>query len=168
MPKTGRNDPCPCGSGQKYKRCCIAKDQAAEQATLAAERAKLEARKARSAAKAAQYRDELQKQVPGAYDETEELNYKSNSVVDLIADGKLDEAEQVARALLVDYPEVFDGHDRLGMVHEARGEDREAIDCYGQVVAFIRADPEQFEPGYEEEWLDLIAKLEAPAAPAAD
>src|SRR5947209_5813429 len=21
-PKIGRNDPCPCGSGQKYKRCC--------------------------------------------------------------------------------------------------------------------------------------------------
>jgi hypothetical protein len=21
--KTGRNDPCPCGSGQKYKRCCL-------------------------------------------------------------------------------------------------------------------------------------------------
>jgi uncharacterized protein len=21
-PKTGRNDPCPCGSGRKYKRCC--------------------------------------------------------------------------------------------------------------------------------------------------
>ena len=21
-PKTGRNDPCPCGSGQKFKRCC--------------------------------------------------------------------------------------------------------------------------------------------------
>ena len=21
-PKTGRNDPCPCGSGKKYKRCC--------------------------------------------------------------------------------------------------------------------------------------------------
>jgi uncharacterized protein len=20
--KTGRNDPCPCGSGRKYKRCC--------------------------------------------------------------------------------------------------------------------------------------------------
>jgi hypothetical protein len=24
--KTGRNDPCPCGSGKKYKRCCLAKD----------------------------------------------------------------------------------------------------------------------------------------------
>jgi uncharacterized protein YecA (UPF0149 family) len=21
-PKTGRNDPCPCGSGRKYKQCC--------------------------------------------------------------------------------------------------------------------------------------------------
>jgi len=24
-PKTGRNDPCPCGSGQKYKKCCLGK-----------------------------------------------------------------------------------------------------------------------------------------------
>lgn len=24
--KTGRNDPCPCGSGKKYKRCCLLKD----------------------------------------------------------------------------------------------------------------------------------------------
>jgi hypothetical protein len=27
LPKLGRNDPCHCGSGQKYKRCCYAKDQ---------------------------------------------------------------------------------------------------------------------------------------------
>jgi uncharacterized protein YecA (UPF0149 family) len=24
-PKIGRNDPCPCGSGKKYKKCCIMK-----------------------------------------------------------------------------------------------------------------------------------------------
>lgn len=24
-PKVGRNDPCPCGSGKKYKHCCLAK-----------------------------------------------------------------------------------------------------------------------------------------------
>lgn len=29
-PKVGRNDPCPCGSGKKYKKCCMAKDEAAE------------------------------------------------------------------------------------------------------------------------------------------
>ncbi|HEX3044263.1 MAG TPA: SEC-C metal-binding domain-containing protein [Bacillota bacterium] len=23
QPKTGRNDPCPCGSGKKYKKCCL-------------------------------------------------------------------------------------------------------------------------------------------------
>ena len=22
VPKVGRNDPCPCGSGKKYKKCC--------------------------------------------------------------------------------------------------------------------------------------------------
>jgi hypothetical protein len=27
--KAGRNDPCPCGSGKKYKKCCLAKDQEA-------------------------------------------------------------------------------------------------------------------------------------------
>jgi len=25
-PKVGRNDPCPCGSGRKYKRCCLKRD----------------------------------------------------------------------------------------------------------------------------------------------
>ncbi len=30
--KTGRNDPCPCGSGKKYKQCCERK--AAEKTTF--------------------------------------------------------------------------------------------------------------------------------------
>jgi preprotein translocase subunit SecA len=29
MPKVGRNDLCPCGSGKKYKNCHMRKDQAA-------------------------------------------------------------------------------------------------------------------------------------------
>lgn len=28
MDKIGRNDPCPCGSGKKYKNCCLLKDRA--------------------------------------------------------------------------------------------------------------------------------------------
>ena len=27
MMKAGRNDPCPCGSGKKYKKCCLPQDQ---------------------------------------------------------------------------------------------------------------------------------------------
>jgi RimJ/RimL family protein N-acetyltransferase len=34
--KPGRNDPCPCGSGQKYKHCCLQEDQIIESAALAA------------------------------------------------------------------------------------------------------------------------------------
>ena len=26
--KVGPNDPCPCGSGKKYKKCCMQKDKA--------------------------------------------------------------------------------------------------------------------------------------------
>ena len=39
MEKIGRNDPCPCGSGQKYKKCCLAKDETARNADLAAKAA---------------------------------------------------------------------------------------------------------------------------------
>ncbi len=31
----GRNDPCHCGSGHKYKQCCLVKDEEAERAARA-------------------------------------------------------------------------------------------------------------------------------------
>ena len=31
----GRNEPCHCGSGKKYKQCCLNKDEAAERAARA-------------------------------------------------------------------------------------------------------------------------------------
>ena len=31
--KTGRNDPCPCGSGKKYKKCCDPIEQTTVQNT---------------------------------------------------------------------------------------------------------------------------------------
>jgi len=34
--KIGRNDPCHCGSGQKYKKCHLPTDEAAERAARAA------------------------------------------------------------------------------------------------------------------------------------
>jgi hypothetical protein len=36
MRTTGRNDPCPCGSGKKYKNCCLRKDQETEDASYRA------------------------------------------------------------------------------------------------------------------------------------
>ncbi len=32
MAELGRNDPCPCGSGKKYKKCCLGEQQSADTA----------------------------------------------------------------------------------------------------------------------------------------
>lgn len=40
--KVGRNDPCPCGSGKKYKRCCADKAESVEQTGLPAGRFRYE------------------------------------------------------------------------------------------------------------------------------
>lgn len=42
MSKVGRNDPCPCGSGKKYKKCCAMKtpmQKLAEKITVSAPQA---------------------------------------------------------------------------------------------------------------------------------
>ncbi len=67
----------------------------------------------------------------GAEDaDDDELTIASNAAAGLVRAGKLDEAEQAARDLLVLFPDVHDGYDRLGMVYEARGENRQAAECY--------------------------------------
>lgn len=37
--RVGRNAPCPCGSGEKYKRCCMARDKAAQAERVACQKA---------------------------------------------------------------------------------------------------------------------------------
>src|SRR5262252_339814 len=87
----------------------------------------------------------------------------SNAVLALIHDGKLDEAEAAARALLAQYPDVHDGWDRLGMVHEKRGENRQAADCYRKVVAFLDENLDYSEPALKDAFVARIAKLDPPA-----
>jgi len=108
--KTSRNDPCPCGSGKKYKKCCQEKDQATERAEFM-----------RAAAKVATTEQARKKATRDAFEESQALDRASNAVIDLVHTGKLDAAEQAAQELLVRYPEMPDGHERLGMVYEARG-----------------------------------------------
>ena len=165
MPKTGRNDPCPCGSGKKYKHCCLEKDRAAEFAPAIAQRVALQAQKANQVAQRKDYQAELLESQT-TLQEAQALDAASNAVVDLVHAGRLDEAEQTARELLVRYPEVHDGYDRLGMVHEARGQFREAADCYRKVIEFTRANPEDFDAGFVDSFLKLIVKLEACATEA--
>ena len=101
MAKIGRNAPCPCGSGKKYKKCCLIPKAGKEQKYASST-----------------------KFVP-VYTQLDQL---SNSVVDLIKQNRLDEAEAVSRKLLTDYPDQVDGLNRLAMVYEARGEKSKAAD----------------------------------------
>jgi tetratricopeptide (TPR) repeat protein len=102
--------------------------------------------------------------LPGAEDADDELTIASNAAADLVRAGKLDEAEQAARNLLVRFPEVHDGYDRLGMVYEARGENQQAADCYRTVIELIRQHPDDYDAGFEDVFAELIAKLDPPAA----
>lgn len=156
MAKPGRNDPCPCGSGDKYKRCCLPKEQAAEHAQFA--------RAAAAAAEAAAARKQEEQAAFDALQDEHDLAEASNAVIDLVRTGKLDEAERAARELLVRFPEVHDGYDRLGMVYEARGQNKQAADCYRQVIEFMRARPQQYDPEFATTFQKLVARLDPPAA----
>ena len=151
MPKTGRNDPCTCGSGKKYKHCCLDKDRAAQLVPAAAKLAAM-----------ARQMDDYQT----ALLESQALDAASNAVVDLVHAGRLEEAEHAARELLEHYPEVHDGHDRLGMVYQARGQLREAADCYRNVIEIARANPEDYDPEFMHTFNELIAQLKARATEA--
>jgi TolA-binding protein len=146
MSKIGRNDPCPCGSGRKYKRCCLPAHEAA-----AAERAA--AAQAAAATEAARH-------VPPVVDweaDDDDLDETSNRVVDLIQAGQLDEAEQAARDLLARYPEVHDGFERLAMVAEARGDRKQAAAYYWKTHAFMEENAD----GYDRELIDWMREKAA-------
>ena len=175
MAKPGRNDPCPCGSGNKYKKCCLAKDKAApkSQPGSAKTRAELIEAEARRAVRAASHLPgihELKTAIAAglgmsedALQRYDELMDASNAVVDLVRSAKLDEAEVAARDLLARFPDEHDGWDRLGMVHEARGQNRQAADCYRKALDVIRRHPDDYETAFDQKFVNLIVKLDPPS-----
>ena len=82
----------------------------------------------------------------------------------VVGAARLDEAEAAARDLLVRFPDVHDGWDRLGMVHEARGDSRQAADCYRKVIDFIRQHPDDYDAATAEQFARLVDKLDPPVA----
>lgn len=151
MAKIGRNDPCACGSGKKYKKCCMASDEAVAHAARPAQPAAVPARRP----SLARYLQE--------HDEVDELTEASNAVVDLVHAGNLDAAEQAAHDLLARFPDVHDGYDRLGMVCEARGDHAQAADYYRRAIIVIRSHPDAYDPAFEAMFQTLVDRLETQA-----
>lgn len=131
MAKIGRNTPCPCGSGKKYKKCCLLLQSAGTQS----------------------------KSYPAGFTPVyTELDLLSNSVTDLINEDKLDEAEAVSKRLLLEYPDQIDGFHRLGQVYEARGKRHEAGEYYQKAADFARTMP-GFDPETVEHFFSKAKKM---------
>jgi tetratricopeptide (TPR) repeat protein len=151
MAKIGRNDRCPCGSGKKYKLCCMAQDEAA------ARRQKLAAT-ASAAAATGQHDPHL------CDDCNEQLDAAANAVLALIDARKFAAAEQAAHEVLARFPAVHDGYECLGRLHQAKGDNRQAADCYRKVIAFARNEPHLYDPHFIDHFQGLIDRLEPQAA----
>ncbi len=140
MTKIGRNAPCPCGSGKKYKRCCLPLKQ--------------------SATPPPQPETEVIDVTPEGWTAFfDDVDLLSNSVVDLIKVGKLDEAEASSQRLLKEFPEFVDGLQRMAQVEEARGNFLSAAQYYRKAVAFIQDNP-GFDPEFKNRLLEQADCLE--------
>ena len=151
MQKLSRNEPCPCGSGKKYKKCCLARDQT--------------------------HRREVSSQAspsPGSHPSQErgypdiietDLDALSNRAVDLIKEGSFGPAEEACRELLDQYPDQVDGHMRLGQLYKARGEGLMAADHLRQAAEFIRARPEWYDAEFAQSLQDEADALASSLMP---
>ncbi len=102
MKKIGRNAHCPCGSGKKYKKCCLHASKPNARSTF-------------------------------VYTDLDDL---SNQVPELIKQKKYDEAEEVCRKLLEQYPDQIDGLHRSAELFEAMADYEKAITFYNQTANF--------------------------------
>ena len=96
MAKPGRNDPCPCGSGNKYKACCLPRDEAAERDRLAAEQAGREARAEARREALREERDAIAADFTASAD-LRDLDETVDAALRFVEEGKLEELETAAR-----------------------------------------------------------------------
>lgn len=123
MAKIGRNDPCPCGSGKKNKRCCLLTSAVsiAETATPPAVGS------------------------PRPFHEfcdccIERLDDRADEVLDVLLAGRVDEAEALCHAFIRDFPGQAEGLDLLSMIFEERGHRERALDLLRQASDIAHAN----------------------------
>ena len=149
--KVGRNDPCLCGSGKKYKRCCLALDEIRERQDY--ENGRGQAPPCHCCGHPSRSHGYVDLAV------ADELDELSNQVPDLIRAGRLDEAEAIGIDLLNRFPGQIDGMERLAEVYEARGDLEKAIDYYRKAATFATLAP-GFDPEVVHQHLNDAKRLE--------
>jgi tetratricopeptide (TPR) repeat protein len=127
MATIGRNRPCPCGSGKKYKLCCLPADEPRQAAP----------RVAVSVPKPARCSPQPAPAKPVYVLQDDGLDDLSNSVLDLVRAGRFDQALAACNRLLEEFPDVVDGFERSGMVHAKMGNHALAADFYRKALDFV-------------------------------
>ena len=140
MNKVGRNDPCPCGSGRKYKQCCLRLERSGSVASTAARSSVLDRVAAPyNRAVSAQLQGDLDSAVRGYRDVLarvpEHVDAQYNLALALGAQGKLEEAAASYRGALARRPDFVEARSNLGHLLHALGRLDEAIDCYRAALA---------------------------------
>ncbi len=129
-PEPRRNDPCPCGSGKKYKKCCLGKAASASAPPPIAawlHTASQYHQTGRLAEAEALYRDVLAQ----APDHPQALHRLGLLAYQL---GHYEAAQAlVSRAIEVDGTDAIQHYD-LGLIYQARGRLVEAAACYQQAI----------------------------------
>jgi protein O-GlcNAc transferase len=139
MSRPGRNDPCPCGSGRKYKHCCLGKVRG--QTPKDPQRLQ-EAIDLHRAGRLAQAEASYRRVLAGAPDDPDVL-YPLGQLYNQA--GRCDEAVACLRRVIAARPRHARAYNTLGMALDELGHADEALDCYRNAV---RLDPRGYEAHY--------------------
>jgi len=157
--KIGRNETCPCGSGAKYKKCCLLASEAQKVNEMLTSR---DEQSRQTAGKDAHEHCPLCRDI--LYEmEDDPLGELANDVLNMIHEDRFEEALALAQKILLDYPEVIDGSHLTAIVYEKSGQFALAAEWYRKTLA-LSEQPDQkdhFDEEFRGELKDDIAQMEA-------
>lgn len=147
MTKTSRNDPCPCGSGKKYKNCCLAADEAGRLPRQADQQANLKKISALIAQGVSLQREGRAGEAESIYREVLALNPGDPDALHLLGvitrdAGKPEAALALFRQAIALMPREANFHNNLGMAYRQLGQLELALGAYEQA---LQIDPRHVE-----------------------
>ena len=138
--KTGRNDPCPCGSGKKYKQCCELADLAPSQASSSSQLSnQLSPQQALQTAMAQHQAGNLI-QAEVLYKQVLRTIPKQPDALHLLGliakqKGDFKTAVQLMKQALTQNPNYVEAYVNLGATYQEVGNLSDAADCYRKALA---------------------------------
>jgi len=150
MPKDapGRNDPCPCGSGKKYKKCCLGSDTDAGGPLVEAnEPPSLDPPPGSWMAG-----------VPPDLLQLDDWMHEGEHAVE---DGRLERAEELSRKVREGFPDLIHGHYLLGKIRGAQGRWSEAAAAFEEALRVIDANRQSYRDAVRNEIQSFLDEARA-------